>query len=203
MTLDPRPYAELCRRAYGQVNIEVGEARALTGFTADGLVAAFQGTHDALQALDDLDVRPRFMPGIGYVHHGFADLADAAYPQVCKWAGTFDEPLILTGHSLGAAIAILIGARMVAEGRTLAAIIGFGAPRVSVGPAVARVFRRAEFPVLLYRNGADAVPELPPIFSHPAALLSVGTPSEGPLAGERDHAIDSYIAALDAAGGSL
>jgi len=202
--IDPRPYADLCRHAYDHTDLVVGEAKALTASTADGFAVAFQGTHDARQALDDLDIRPRFLAGIGYVHHGFADLAEAVYPEVCRAVTEAGQPTILTGHSLGAAIALLVGAMMVRDKLSLlTAIIGFGPPRVSGGPAVSRMFSRAKLPVPLYRHGADEIPDLPPIFSPGAALIPIGTPSPGLDGVEVDHRIASYIAALDAAGGAL
>jgi triacylglycerol lipase len=197
VTIAPLPLARLCAEAYTRPpDIARGEARAVTAETEAGFVVAFQGTRDARQALDDLDIRPRFVAGLGYVHRGFWELAEPVTALVVEACG--GRPLVLAGHSLGAAIALLVAARIALGGvRSPAAVIGFGPPRVSFGGrALARVLKDAE--IALYRNGLDAVPDLPPAFRHPVEPIPIGRPGAGPLAAEEDHAIARYVAALSA-----
>jgi predicted lipase len=192
----PRPLAALCAAAYDHTDLVVGEAKALTAETPDGIVIAWQGTHDARQAFDDMDVRPKYLPGVGYVHHGFSDLASAAYPEVLKRLDAAPGlPAVLTGHSLGGALAILTAAMLVRDKHEVAGVVCFGPPRVSIGAAVGRIFRRRSVPALLYRHGIDAVPELPPVFMHPADLIQIGIDGD-PI---EDHAIARYVEALASA----
>lgn len=191
--------ARACAQAYDHVDLVAGEAKALTVPDRSAVLVAFQGTHDVAQALEDLDVRPRFMAGVGYVHHGFSELAEAAFPLVRDLAIEIGKPLVLAGHSLGGAVALLVGALLVRANLPPATVLAFGAPRISVGAAVGRVYRRDRTPLFLYRHGADLVPELPPVFSHPAELIQIGPPGDGIEDGIADHAIDRYVAALEAA----
>jgi alpha-beta hydrolase superfamily lysophospholipase len=64
-----------------------------------------------------------------------------------------DEPLFLTGHSLGGALATLAASRWPAR-----ACYTFGAPRVGDG-AFARTLRAPLYRVV---NGQDVVPRVPP-----------------------------------------
>ena len=196
--MKPTRAVQYCQQAYQHTDLEAGEAKALVSYDHLGTWVAFQGTHDIGQALEDLDCRPRFIQGIGYCHHGFSVLAEQIYPLVKTLASQGEQEFILTGHSLGGAIAILVAAMLVRDGVTKPEIITFGAPRVSVGPAVGRVFARTglALALALYRNGADVVPDLPPILAHPVPLIQIGSPSDGPEAAERDHAVARYIAAL-------
>ena len=195
--IGPRLAAQACQMAYDRTDIEVGEAKALliNHVGHDELTVAFQGTHDIGQALEDLDCRPRFVAGIGYCHHGFAVLAEAVYPRIHDLAKA-SGVISLTGHSLGGAIALLVGAMLVRDQFWPDEVITFGAPRVSVGPAVGRLFKRTGLSPSLYRFGVDIVPTLPPIFAHPAPLIQIGTPSDGMDAGERDHGVENYVTAL-------
>jgi len=107
---------------------------------------------------------------------------------------------VLTGHSLGGALALLLAAKLCLIGRPPASVITFGAPHVSIGGEMADLFDVAGLVPQMYRHGADCVPLLPPTefgWLHPAPLIPIGHPATGILAGEVDHAVARYCAALE------
>jgi hypothetical protein len=96
----------------------------------------------------------------GRVHAGFAQAARAVLPQVSDWlAGeaAHRSRLILTGHSLGAALATLAATVMPP---TL--LVTLGSPRVG-NTDFAAVLAGAEMVRLV--NGCDVVTQLPPALS--------------------------------------
>jgi hypothetical protein len=168
------------------------------------VVAVFRGT--TLQGLDgiedvvrDLRAAPRraeFFPEIGFCHGGFlAGVESVAQNMMADLRGA---RVILAGHSLGGAMALIFGAMLAAAERMPAAIVTFGAPR----PGFAKLCRTLRtVPVLrCYRNGRDPIPLLPcwlpwwP-YRQPGPLSAIGTPGPTPIG---DHHIASYRAALTA-----
>jgi len=196
------PLALLCRDAYtAPPDIKVGGiVRALSRPSTAGRVIAFQGTQDIDQALADLDIGPEHIIGLGDMHEGIWRATKSASTLCDKALG--DEPGILTGHSLGGALALALGAHRCLRGRPPLAIITFGAPRVGVGPALRLLFEQHGVDVRLYRHGADPIPYLPPCieafadWEHPADLIQIGERGEFPEIA--DHAIAGYVAALSA-----
>ncbi|VTU18943.1 lipase family protein [Variovorax sp. RA8] len=97
----------------------------------------------------------------GRVHAGFARAARAMMPMLREWLeegeGAGRSTLILTGHSLGAALATL--AATVLAPSLLATL---GSPRVGNTAFVAPL---AEVQVLRLVNGCDVVTQLPPALS--------------------------------------
>ena len=97
----------------------------------------------------------------GRVHAGFARAARALMPVLREWLeqgeGAGRSALILTGHSLGAALATLTATVLPP---TLLATLG--GPRVGNTAFVAPL---AEVQVLRLVNGCDVVTQLPPAFS--------------------------------------
>ncbi|KWT83926.1 MULTISPECIES: lipase family protein [unclassified Variovorax] len=97
----------------------------------------------------------------GRVHAGFARAARAMMPMLREWLeegeGAGRSALILTGHSLGAALATL-SATVLAP----SLLATLGSPRVGNTAFVAPL---AEVPVLRLVNGCDVVTQLPPAFS--------------------------------------
>lgn len=199
--IDPRPYAALCRDAYTSApDIAVGDiVRAIVRPTPGGRCVAFQGTHTPHQVLADLDVGPQEISGLGHVHRGFWQAMLSAAIQVD--VANAGHRLILTGHSLGGALAIALCVHRALMGKPPAAIITFGAPHVGIGSALGAVLDGAGVHRQFYRNGIDCVPELPPHipliarWQHPGPLIAVGHPGD-PV---EDHEITRYCAALDAA----
>jgi hypothetical protein len=94
----------------------------------------------------------------GRVHLGFSSVLRRTWGKV-EWVleEARDNPLFLTGHSMGGALAVLTACRLAKAGRTPRAVYTFGAPRVGD-----RAFC-AGYGLPTYRvvNRLDLVPEMP------------------------------------------
>jgi triacylglycerol lipase len=147
------------------------------GFVAEGPGATFvvfQGTDPLLLAnwVTNFNFRP---DGEG-IHQGFAAALDAAWPDV-KDALTRAPaaPLIIVGHSLGGALAVLCARRIRTElGVTAESVHSFGMPRVG-NAAFASAFNEV-FGGTTYRlvHGEDIAATVPPSelkFAHVGRIL--------------------------------
>ena len=194
--------AQLCSDAYTanpNISDENHVARCtlqqIDGFT----VAAFPGTvpaniHDDLA---DMDCETINIPRLGHVHKGFWTAMQGIADQLDAVLG--DRPLILTGHSLGGAIALCYAAHRIAVAlKPVWGVVTFGAPYVSKGQSFGCTLRG--IPVYLYRNGTDPVPELPihipgiEDWQQPDMVTQLGDGNGFPSIGH--HMIDAYQAAL-------
>lgn len=157
------------------------------------VVVVMPGTNprDALDWIRDFRAWPRRFDTVGICHAGFGSGAEAVFAPV-EWA-TRREPRILTviGHSLGGAIALGVGARLIAAGRRVR-IITFGAPRVAfvVNFALRRLALRAD-ELVEYRRAGDPVPTVPPepSYRHVTHGLEIGSALPELIA---NHAINLY-----------
>lgn len=124
-------------------------------------VVAFKGTSSPLDWLRDLDSVPMAHPKLGLCHRGFLLGALEALEAIQEAAKGC--PVVLTGHSLGGALAALTGALLGSVGSPVAQVVTFGCPRVGfqgVRMALSGV-RSAR-----YVHGDDVVPTVPPFFEH-------------------------------------
>jgi hypothetical protein len=122
-------------------------------------IVAFRGTQaDQIRDIAlDLQVTVQPWPTGGTVHRGFATAAANILPDVRRWLDTEAADrtsLVLTGHSLGAAIAVLAASQWRPE-----RVAAFGCPRVgnrafALGLAALRIDR--------WCNCCDLVCRLPP-----------------------------------------
>ena len=109
-------------------------AEGTQGFAAsrgETTVIAFRGTEP--DEPGDIRRDARFWPspwrGRGQVHRGFSEALDAVHEE---FAGAADVggPLLLTGHSLGAALALLGAGLIPPDAQSRTAVYTFGCPRV-------------------------------------------------------------------------
>ena len=170
-----------------------GELSALYIKTSNERVIAIPGTKKEIgEWLEDFEAWPIWDSKLGICHKGFRDGA---------WALWRNSPLssvdfggaIVTGHSLGGALAILLGAIMTINNSVPKAIVTFGAPRC--GSWKVRSILKS-VPIRSYRNGNDPVPDvpwLPGIYVRPRAQIEIGAPQHDPLV---CHHIGSYQEAV-------
>lgn len=128
------------------------------------VLIAVRGTNeiiaDALRDADALQIP--FEEGVGKVHRGFYEAALKVYDFATKYLGKFytGQKLIICGHSLGGAIALLLSQMLRRQEEYRAAIIlyTYGAPRA--GDAT---FTKSADDLVHYRmvNHNDPVPSVP------------------------------------------
>lgn len=192
--MTPHDAALIAQEAYTatpDIGIADSASRAILRHTDVGLVVAFPGTDNLASFAADFDIEPFDVAGVGKVYKGFWDAWDAiSLPVLAAASG---QPVTLVGHSLGAAIALMCAAYMTVGGNPPAAVYGFEPPRVGVDMGVRTVL--ANIPVHLFRNGNDAVPDVPPGGIHAALLTQIGAPAF-PFPNLTDHQIARVIAAL-------
>jgi hypothetical protein len=140
------------------------------------ILVAFRGTNDRKDIWDDSNIWPVDI-GIGNVHRGFRQAAQTLWPKVLQTTTQVrdrNQPVWLTGHSLGGAIAVLTALRMQEERIEVAGIYTFGQPRVGDQAFVDHTRRvlPAYFRVV---NHVDAVPTLPPGWKHSGDLMYFDT----------------------------
>ena len=124
------------------------------------LVLAFRGTEKRLEDWK-ADLKAKLVPArdevkIGRIHQGFQEayysVENLIEESLKKFPG---EPLYITGHSLGGALAVT--ATRFIDANNIAACYTYGCPRVG-DLELASVFKS---PIYRIVNSADAVPRLP------------------------------------------
>ncbi len=145
--------------------IESGETQCFLASFSDGLILSFRGTDaDALRDwLTDMDTAK--VPGPwGRVHRGFSEALDEVWGEVIDTLKEFQsdtlQPLWVTGHSLGGAVAVLASARLHAGGRRVKGLYTFGQPRVG-NAAFAEAFGDRVVNMVRFVNNEDIVPRVP------------------------------------------
>jgi triacylglycerol lipase len=165
-------------------------------------VLVFRGTDGWRDWGANLRVYPTRREGAGRVHRGFQRALDGVWQQVSDALREFRGELVITGHSLGGALAVLAASRLAP-----AAVYTFGAPRVADAAFARGLADTCAFRVV---HGADIVPKVPPasgltVFRHvglphliPPCNTRNGTRDPfDPPAILSDHAPVNYVAALE------
>jgi len=128
---------------------------------ADGAtsIVAFRGSVTVKDWLRDLFFAPiavRTHPQLGRCHAGFLDSAESIADAVA--GAVRGRPFVLTGHSLGGAVAAGLASLLICAGLPPDAVVTFGAPRFGMARFAALL---EPYPVRQYVRGNDPVPTVP------------------------------------------
>ena len=134
-----------------------GNTQAFLAASSSARLLAFRGSDDLKAWQTNLRSRPVPWSGPGRAHDGFAAAFEEAWPSIGHRIDREDSrPLVITGHSLGGALAVLAGLRSPGS-----LIYSFGAPRVGDRRLAAALNREADR-FHRYTNYRDPVTLLPP-----------------------------------------
>jgi len=191
-----RTLAEFSRRAYddGVGELEgkskwntvifdkLTDAHVLMEDIGDAIVLSFRGTKDIRDWLTDAKFfkaplaqkcDPEKFMGANYcaskveVHSGFLEAADSILPDIIQRLNGNAKPLIITGHSLGGALATLAAFCLSKSNYLIRAVYTFASPRV--GNAAFRAAYNSDLKQKTFRVAAagDLVPLIPGMFCPP------------------------------------
>ncbi|MDH3231215.1 MAG: lipase family protein [Alphaproteobacteria bacterium] len=150
--------------------IDAFDHHGTAGLVAEGpafSVLCFRGSDDVRAWITNLDALPKPWRGGGTAHRGFAAALDAVWLEVEAAIRQVATPLVMTGHSLGGALATLA-----ASLHPVANLVTFGSPRVG-DAAFSAAMEHRPGEARRYVNGRDIVCRLP---SARLGYRHVGTP---------------------------
>lgn len=179
--------AHICKDAYEHDDFHLNSGTQGTISRVCGYnVIAVRGTEkDFKDILTDLRAIPWWSKELGcFCHKGFL-LSAREVLQIILKGRNLNGPIILTGHSLGGAIARILGAMM----KKNIPIVTFGEPRSMFGQGPVNHLSRR------FVNGMDCVPNHPwPIwgYRHQAPVTRIGRRRDK----FTDHRIADYISVL-------
>lgn len=192
--------AQLCEQAYAEVDCTVGHLQFIIRATATARYIGLRGTDFEHRWKDgnwwDLVRNVRTTPwrhrATGFAHAGYLNGARCLYDHLLKDChhGLFDRPLIITGHSMGAAVGSLLTQMLEFDNHHVARLVMFGSPRVYV-------FKAPKFKcdVLHLRNGSDIVTGVHPMYKLPAPFIQIGKKTRA--WNVFDHSISEYIRVIN------
>jgi triacylglycerol lipase len=166
---------------------------------------SFRGTADVEDWLADLDAVPddyRPVSGFGQVHSGFQDAYELVRNSIAANLATATagcDQILITGHSLGAALAVLAAPdifRNMPPNKIEPRLITFAGPRVGL-PDFVTAFNAAVESCFRVVNFLDIVPYVPPPpYVHVGAQITVD--SGGPVQVVWRHSLAAYQNGLSA-----
>lgn len=149
-------YALLSQRAYSQtpdIGVESSASRAILDTTPDGLCVAFPGSDNVACWIADLDAVVTDMLHLGRLHNGFG----TTYLRMALALSDL-RPIVITGHSLGGALALIYGAHLALMGHAPKMIYAYEPAMPSVDPIMRSILDAAGVQVTITHNGRDIVP---------------------------------------------
>jgi triacylglycerol lipase len=169
------------------------------------VIAAFRGTEGLFDVLTDFDwvqIPFPYVSGAGKTHRGFTELYDEIVRKdlmSCMEQLSPEQKLIVTGHSLGGALATLSALDLAvnSRGKRRPIVYTFASPKVG-DPQFADVFDRTVRESIRVVNAFDIVPRFPMSsegapYKHVEKKLSIGFQSLNPL---KTHQIMYYFQKL-------
>ena len=136
-------------------------------------IIAICGTANLVNALLDVETWKVTSPELGInLHRGFEKAASIVFKDARKLLD-MEMPIIVCGHSLGAAEAIIVGMFLTKAGYQVDKIIALGLPKVTDAEGW-KIFRN--LPVLRISAAFDPVPFLPPARLYTKAPFEQGGP---------------------------
>jgi V8-like Glu-specific endopeptidase len=151
--------------------VEQGAAQGFLAASSDLVLVCFRGTESTADWLSNLNVNPRDGDNLGpSVHAGFWGQFEALRSQLEERMARHSQlPLLVTGHSLGGAIAALAAATWAQ--RHLRALYTYGQPAVARDRALNQLADALAGRYHRLVNDADIVPRVPPRYRHAGHLL--------------------------------
>ena len=157
-------------------------------------VAVWRGSVTPIDWLDDFDSLPVLDPVLGWVHQGFRAGVEAVQAQLDK---AVTQPLIITGHSLGAAHAWLHAGLRITSGQQVSRVVVMGSPR----PGFAKLAELlSRVPSSSYKNRLDPVTGVPLTtllfpYQEPAPFIELNSapPSPDSWGVLADHHVALYL----------
>jgi triacylglycerol lipase len=187
---DPATEAELRELGFDNYRFLVNELAGLQVLIIandETMVVAFQGSKDLIDWFANFYFFQQDAEHgvVGRVHQGFAAVLDSEWEQIIGTIEHFGRPgqqIWLSGHSLGAALATLSAARLVAAGYDLAPLYTHASPRVGDTQFAEAFYEQTGGKHYRIANDVDIVPHLPPAgaAAHAAAnFIPLGLTSFG------------------------
>lgn len=136
-------------------------------------IIVIRGTANLMNALLDLESWKAKSPVLGIrLHHGFERAATLVFEDVRSYLDP-KLPILVCGHSLGAAEAIIVGMLLSKAGYTVEKVVASGPPKVTDAAGIAA---GPSLPVILVTAAFDPVPFLPPANLYPREPFVQGGP---------------------------
>ena len=174
----------LCGQSYRKSTFEEANIETLVV----GNVFVFRGTDEPKDALRDMRILPMWTRELGWCPAGFLKASRRLVNKVtsiCLEKDIDHKNIELTGHSLGGAVALIVGALMTRDEIPPSQIVTFGAPRCG------RLKILDTVNVNQYRNGKDIVPMVPPLMRRHNKLIEIGNRNSR----IKDHFVINYVKA--------
>jgi hypothetical protein len=127
----------------------------------DCQVLSFRGSEVTSDWLHDFTFLKSSYRGMGQVHIGFSETYEGVRTRVMDRLDK-DKTLVITGHSLGGAVATLAALDLKGQGYKVHSLYAFGCPRVG-DEEFKKVYGNAGIPTFRFVNAFDIVPRIPTI----------------------------------------
>lgn len=188
------------KKAYDLVTGRDNEVEFFIESIDDAIIIAIRGTEtNATDVVRDLRLYPWYDKRVGWAHAGFLKGARVIEDEITEeiLGHGANKAIYVSGHSLGGAIALLLGKILHYERFNVQEIVTFGAPRAVFGPSLGR-FKHLK--VTQFRNGSDLVTTLPnALFGYVHVnIVQIGEPfSKDLLSWTKYHGMKYYDELID------